>query len=85
MAMDVEQEINALKTTVHTQAVILEELTALLQTESDRRAQDFLEAAPIGTIAAFGGTKLPAGWLHCNGASHAAARYPKLWDTIETA
>lgn len=83
--MDFEQEINALKTTVQTQAVMLQELSDRLQAESERRAQDFLQAAPVGTIAAFGGAKAPAGWLLCNGATYTAAQFPLLWEAIGTA
>ena len=37
---------------------------------------------PVGTIQAYGGTQLPAGWLLCNGAELLISAYPELYDVI---
>ena len=37
---------------------------------------------PPGTIVAFGGTNIPAGWLLCNGTSLATNGYYRLWQAI---
>ena len=37
---------------------------------------------PVGTIQAYGGTTLPAGWLLCNGAELLISAYPELYDVI---
>jgi microcystin-dependent protein len=40
------------------------------------------DATPIGTISAFGGVNLPAGYLWCDGTQQLIASYPKLWSTL---
>lgn len=39
---------------------------------------------PPGTIAAYGGTSAPAGWLACDGSAVSQATYPKLFAAIGT-
>ena len=39
---------------------------------------------PSGTIAPFGGTKVPKGWLLCNGAQVSQAEYPHLHQALGT-
>lgn len=38
---------------------------------------------PTGTVIAFAGFTLPAGWLWCDGASYKKSLYPKLYAAIE--
>jgi microcystin-dependent protein len=40
---------------------------------------------PAGTIVAFGGPVVPAGWLPCNGAEVKRSEYPALFSAIGTA
>lgn len=42
------------------------------------------DAIPIGTIAAFGGTNLPAGWMLCNGSVVSSTTLPDLFKAIGT-
>ena len=42
------------------------------------------EATPIGTIASFGGLKVPAGWLTCDGRIVSRTDYPELFNAIGT-
>lgn len=42
------------------------------------------DAVPIGTIAAFGGVNLPAGWMMCNGSSLSSTTFPDLYKAIGT-
>ncbi len=41
-------------------------------------------AVPVGTIMAYGGTTVPAGYLACNGSSVSNATYPALFAAIGT-
>ena len=40
---------------------------------------------PPGSIVAFGGTNIPAGWLLCNGTNVSRTTYPRLFAAIGTA
>jgi hypothetical protein len=42
------------------------------------------EATPVGTIASFGGLKVPAGWLSCDGRLISKMDYPELFNAIGT-
>lgn len=39
---------------------------------------------PAGTIQAFGGSKIPQGWLLCNGEALSSAEFPRLYNAIST-
>lgn len=39
-------------------------------------------AAPVGTVVAFAGTKVPTGWLLCDGAAYTQSKYPELANVI---
>ena len=41
-------------------------------------------ATPVGTIAAFGGTSAPSGWLVCDGSAISRTTYANLFDVIGT-
>lgn len=43
------------------------------------------ESVPAGTIAAYAGTAMPAGWLPCDGSTVSPGLYPALFDAIGTA
>ena len=51
--------------------------------DSLREALDLM--VPPGTIISYAGTRIPPGWLLCDGAPLAAAEYPRLFDAIEVA
>ncbi len=40
---------------------------------------------PPGTIQAFGGTNIPAGWLHCDGRAFPVSQFPRLYAAIGNA
>jgi microcystin-dependent protein len=42
------------------------------------------QMTPAGTISAFGGTNLPAGWLPCDGRALNSTQYPILYAAIST-
>jgi microcystin-dependent protein len=44
-----------------------------------------INGCPAGTINAFAGPNVPAGWLACNGATVSKLQYPMLFEAIGTA
>lgn len=84
---ELEQEIQSLKSS-------LQQLAAAADDEQKERARRDAEAAPVGTIAAFGGgtfATVPTGWLPCDGravrhepdpANAAERHYPLLFKAI---
>lgn len=51
---------------------------------ADVPAADTIEV-PAGTIVAYAGTAMPAGWLPCDGSTVSPGLYPALFDAIGTA
>jgi len=43
-----------------------------------------IASLPVGTIAAFGGSSIPSGWLECNGAAVSRTTYSDLFTAIGT-
>lgn len=44
----------------------------------------FLDASPIGTVHAYAGSSVPAGWLACNGQAVSRSEYQFLFNVIGT-
>lgn len=66
----------------------IEKQVQAMATENQRLAAAVENAAentvPEGTIVAFGGpeSKIPSGYLHCNGAAYETSKYPKLAEAL---
>jgi rhizosphere induced protein len=75
---------NALQVNGRNSADVLADLTALKSELQALRDSTVTSLVPIGTIVPFGGTKIPEGWLPCNGDKMPIVAYQKLFDAIGT-
>lgn len=48
------------------------------------QANNSSSTIPSGTIIAFGGEEIPAGWLLCDGSAYSSTNYPDLFQSIST-
>lgn len=58
---------------------------AVGQSPAPPQAISTVRGVPPGTIVAYGGTALPSGWLHCDGASLSRSGHAQLFAAIGTA